>query len=291
VTSRSPPRSATWLLERFGYGLRLEPLIGDLTEQFDGGRSRLWYWRQAMGTLIVDFLRGLRAHAPSFVVAVLVGYALTWLWERGCSYALQPLYADLSAVSQHPWTTEALFRVAAMQMEGALGCALILATVWVVTRIHRAHPRAVLLAFVVALTAPRLPGIARLVLDAAMDSGSTVALAPVIMPTALQAVFTLAVGLWVIRGKRFAQLDRRTRFATVLAVAQALVIALLYRATLVGELPLPFTRPEWYALDILDLGSVGYLAVLLWRSSAHTRMTRHPELRADRGPRSPAAAL
>lgn len=280
MTFRPPPRSATWLLERFGCGSRLEPLIGDLAEQFDAGRSRSWYWRQAMGTLVVDFLRGLRACAPSFIVAVLVGCALTWLWQRGSSYALRPLYADLSAVSLHPWTAEALLRLAAMQMEAALGCALLFVTVWVVTRIHRAHPRAVLLAFVAALIAPRFPGVVRLVVDAAVSSESRVALAPVIMPTALQAVFTLAAGLWVIRAKRFTQLDRRTRVVTLLAVAQALVIALLYRAGLVGELPLPFARPEWYVLDILDVGSVGYLAVLLWRSSAHTRMTRHP----NRGP-------
>lgn len=57
MTSRPAPRAATWLLERVGGRSRFEPLIGDLVEQFEDGRSRLWYWWQAVGTLAIDLAR------------------------------------------------------------------------------------------------------------------------------------------------------------------------------------------------------------------------------------------
>jgi regulator of extracellular matrix RemA (YlzA/DUF370 family) len=297
VTSRLPPRPATWLLVRLGNSSRIDPLIGDLAEQFAEGRSRLWYWRQAAGALGLDLLRTLRTHAASFIAAVLTGCVLTSVWGFGISYVFHPLYTHLPEVTRHPWTAEALLRVAGMQLNGTLDCVLTFATVWLVTRAHQAHQRAVLLAFVVALTATRLPGIGRVVIDAATHSRMTINLVPVFVPTALQAAFTLVAGLWMIRTKCFAEVDRRTRVVAILMAAQAPIIALMYdarrvgaalaqmdrrtrcvaifatvqaylvalvyRARLAGALPL--ARPEWYALDLLDIASVAYLAYLLWR--------------------------
>jgi hypothetical protein len=304
VTSRLPPRPATWLLERLGTNSKIEPLLGDLAEQFAGGRSCSWYWRQALGAVGLDLLRTLRTHAGSFIAAVLAGCVLTSVWEFGISYAFHPLYTTLPRVARHPWTAEALLRVAGLQMNGAVNCGLTFTTVWLVTRVHQAHQRAVLLAFVVALTSTRIPGIARIVIDAATHSRMTIQLIPVFVPTALEAVFTLVAGLWMIRTKCFAEADRRTRVVAILLAAQAPIIALVYdarrvgaalarmdrqtrcvaisatvlaylvalvyRARLVGALPL--ARPEWYVLDLMDIAGLAYLACLLWRPTA-TRIT------------------
>lgn len=68
-----PPRLARWLLERFGTASRLHSLVGDLAEEYANGRSEAWYWQQALGTVALDFLRSLRAHPFSFIVAVITG--------------------------------------------------------------------------------------------------------------------------------------------------------------------------------------------------------------------------
>jgi hypothetical protein len=263
VISREPPRPATWLLERLGGIVDFDPLIGDLAEQFAQGRSRYWYWRQTTAVLGLELVRILRTHALSFVAAVLAGDALTQAWMLCSSYAFQPLYARLPHVTGHPWTAAALLWVAGMQLNAISNTVLTFATVWMVIRVHRAHQRAVLLVFVLALTVPRLPGIARLLMDAATHARFTFALVPLIVPTALQAVYTLAVGLWAIRTERFAEMDRWTRYVTVLTIAQSVLVAIIYHARLVGALPL--ARPEWAVLDGLDIASIGYLGYLLWR--------------------------
>ena len=68
-----PPRLARWLLERFGTASRLHSLIGDLAEEYANGRSGAWYWQQALGTVALDFLRALRTHPLSFIVATITG--------------------------------------------------------------------------------------------------------------------------------------------------------------------------------------------------------------------------
>jgi hypothetical protein len=263
VIPREPPRPAAWLLVRLGGVSDLDPLVGDLAEQFAQGRSRYWYWWQTTGVLGLELLRFLRTHGLSFVAAVLVGDALTQGWRLGSSYAFQPFYAHLPQVTSHTWTVTALLWVAGMQLNAISNAVLTFATVWMVIRVHRAHQRAVLMVFVLALTAPRLPGIARLLIDAATHGRFTFALVPLIVPTALQAVYTLAEGLWAIRMERFAAMDRWTRCVTVLAILLSVLVAIIYPVRLAGALPL--ARPECAVLDGLDIVSIGYLAYLLWR--------------------------
>lgn len=44
----NPPKLATWLLDRLGFATQNPALVGDLLEEFRGGRSRGWYWRQTL---------------------------------------------------------------------------------------------------------------------------------------------------------------------------------------------------------------------------------------------------
>lgn len=270
MSSGTAPRVATWLLERIGGRSRYDPLIGDLIEQFEQGHSRLWYWRQAVGTLAIDLARTLRLQAFSFTAAVAAGCTLIWVCHAGYSYALQPLHENLSTVSLHPWAAPAVLRAAGIAMCGLLADALILATAWAVTRIHRAHPRGVLSVFAAAVTVQYVPGLARLAIHAATDPRFTTALVSrhlhLMMPVAWQALCILAAGLWMIRRPRFTATGRSTYFVAILAVSLCVLAGVTRAAGLVGELSL--TLHQQYLSDALNIGSVAYLVLLLWRPSA-----------------------
>jgi hypothetical protein len=293
MSSRTVPRVATWLLERVGGRSRFEPLIGDLVEQFEAGHSRLWYWRQAVGALAIDLAQMLRLQAFSFIAAVAVGSVLIRLADAGYSYVFQPFHEHLSAVSH--WSAEAVLRVAGVEICGVLANALIFATAWVVTRIHRAHPRAVLSVCAAAVTVQYLPGLARLVTRAATDPRFT---SPVVslhlhlmMPVAWQALCILAAGLWVVRRPRFTGMEPRARgltcFTAILAASLCVLAGLARAAGLVGELT--YTLHEQYLFDVLNIGSVAYLILLLWRPNPASRMAGRPTTDAGGGPRAESA--
>jgi hypothetical protein len=46
MSERVPPKLASWLLKRCGFRFHGESLEGDLFEQYQEGRSRVWYWEQ-----------------------------------------------------------------------------------------------------------------------------------------------------------------------------------------------------------------------------------------------------
>jgi hypothetical protein len=51
MSLREPPALATWLLQHLGSGYHGESLAGDLFEEYQLGRSRLWYWRQTAAVI------------------------------------------------------------------------------------------------------------------------------------------------------------------------------------------------------------------------------------------------
>ena len=77
-----PPRLATWLLKRMLSSPTRESLIGDLVERHRGGRSSLWYWRQALLAIVIDSFREVRDHKLLVIRATSVGIAVVWLLGR-----------------------------------------------------------------------------------------------------------------------------------------------------------------------------------------------------------------
>jgi hypothetical protein len=75
VTARRPPRLASWVLDHLGMRYRRESLTGDLFEEYQQGRSQLWYWRQVVAAVFAARTRPIRA---SFVLLILkiFGYTL-----------------------------------------------------------------------------------------------------------------------------------------------------------------------------------------------------------------------
>ena len=250
-------------------------------EQFSGGRSSGWYWRQTTAALGLGLFQTLRTHGLSFIAAVLAGCAFNALWLLGSAHVFAPYFANLTRIRAHPWSTQGIEHLAGMQFSAMSNTVLTCLSVWLVTHVHRAHRRAALLAFVLALTAQHVPDIARLVIDANVHSVDASAWAAVLVPTGLQGTFTLVVGLWAIRGERFSQMDRRRRLIVILVALQASIVALIYHVRLIGALPL--SRPQWYVLDALDIAAVAYVAVILWRPFTASSTTASPEVQSGMG--------
>lgn len=57
MKTSQPPTLATKLLERLAPGPHGDALAGDLIEQYREGRSRAWYWRQALLGIVICLLK------------------------------------------------------------------------------------------------------------------------------------------------------------------------------------------------------------------------------------------
>jgi len=91
MTSKHPPRLATWMLRRFGSGPDNEALIGDLTEQYVKKDSVMWFWRQAMKAIPISFAREIRSHKLVAARALLTGWGI-WIL---CLLTLFPFLGSL----------------------------------------------------------------------------------------------------------------------------------------------------------------------------------------------------
>ena len=116
---RKPPRFATSLLVRFGRPS--DPGVGDVLEQFQAGKSRVWYWRQVVGLIVHAAVDDLQ-QAPALVVRMMIaGLLLTmiapqiitviiriisfdrWLFVRGFGWFYRNGYGLPRSVATHPW--------------------------------------------------------------------------------------------------------------------------------------------------------------------------------------------
>src|SRR5678816_4865744 len=67
-----PPRLATWLLKRFGKESTTEAILGDLTERFETGKSRSWYWKQVAIAAVACARCDLQAYAFGAAIALIL---------------------------------------------------------------------------------------------------------------------------------------------------------------------------------------------------------------------------
>ena len=91
MTMREPPRLAAWLLQRLVASARSQPLLGDLFEEYQTGRTSAWYWRETIVALLLfagrEALGHLR-HRGGLVILRLVAQfgLLIWLIALSESY-------------------------------------------------------------------------------------------------------------------------------------------------------------------------------------------------------------
>ena len=77
MNTSQPPRAARFLLERLAPPN--ESLVGDLAEAYRGGRSDLWYWRQAVGAIVTGGIREVQAHPVAVIRSLLIGWTTVWV--------------------------------------------------------------------------------------------------------------------------------------------------------------------------------------------------------------------
>jgi hypothetical protein len=128
VKPTNPPALATKLLESLVAERTSEALLGDLIEQYAGGRSRAWYWRQVILALVISAGREVRTRKLQTVSAVVVGYV------TGAS--LFYFTTSLAARFVRGYTAYLVFLPLAFVSAAASG--------WI---LRRSHPRAMVLIF------------------------------------------------------------------------------------------------------------------------------------------------
>lgn len=159
-----PPRGATWLITRLGCGPTVESLLGDLIEEFGGGRSRLWYWRQAIAAIVIGFGQEIRAHSVLAARAVLTGSSVLVLFGW---LVADPLFEQASRVA----VARGLISIGTMNQYEALGWMAIgslgfAGSGWMVSRLHRPNHRPMVLLFASFTTVLQLPRLCELIVDA-----------------------------------------------------------------------------------------------------------------------------
>jgi hypothetical protein len=73
-----PPVVATWLLDHL-CAERNEALAGDLVEEYFGGRSAGWYWRQVMAAIAIGGVQRVRVGWPAVMFAAFWTAVSPWL--------------------------------------------------------------------------------------------------------------------------------------------------------------------------------------------------------------------
>jgi hypothetical protein len=144
-----PPSLAMAILMRLGP--REEPLVGDLVEEYTTGRSRLWFWRQALAAVAAGTIRGIRRQPLRTVGAMTTGWAVLLLLFG----LVGDRAADGLASLVWNWDRQTLgygtgicwpFQICA-GLVSYTGFAL---SAWVVARLHRDNP-AMLLGYLMSV--------------------------------------------------------------------------------------------------------------------------------------------
>lgn len=147
MTSRPPPRIATWLLQRCLRGRHAESLLGDLLELHQAGKSNGWYWRQVFSAISANFVEALRASGRALILAIVMGWAAIFLWRELNSVFIaysDDIYGALRRASVARderlliiWSLGALLRFVSFVAIG-----------WLVARLNTRHPTLTVAMFV-----------------------------------------------------------------------------------------------------------------------------------------------
>jgi hypothetical protein len=149
-----PPVVATWLLRHFGCSANNDAVIGDLDERYRRGRSRTWYWRQVLSTIVVSFVKEAWIHKCPTFTAIVTG-CLVFVVSRYALNARRELLSALATWSKywrHDWIT-----ITVQILETTLSGVL---TGWLVARLHNRNRMAMVLTCAAYLTCIQLAWVA-----------------------------------------------------------------------------------------------------------------------------------
>jgi hypothetical protein len=160
MTSKQPPRIATWMLKRFGSGPNNDALLGDLAEEYAQKNSAAWYWRQVMKAIPVSLFKEIRGHKWVAARALLIGWGMWVLggmsifplafYGTNLGFAFEPSHPFGSAWS-FMWMP--VLGPAGLHRSSYLALAIALPLIvgaicgWLVARFHRDQRTVVVLLF------------------------------------------------------------------------------------------------------------------------------------------------
>lgn len=192
MRSARPPAAATWLLRKLG--CTNDALTGDLIEEYLHGRSGAWYWRQVLFAIAVGFGREVRSHKLLTLRAVAVGWVASCVLIYGVEMPVWRLYAQVlltRGLSIGVWWRHYYLYPAPL-----MTCFLAAAAGWTVSRFHRAHRFAMVLAFLLSVQLWLVPEFFRLGADALGNRRFLPYLLSHLLDFIVVTVGTLVGGLW-----------------------------------------------------------------------------------------------
>jgi hypothetical protein len=144
-STQQPPRLARWLLKHFGSSSDNEALLGDLAEQYVEKGRPAWYWRQAIGAILVDFFKEIRGNKWLAARGLLTGWAVSIVFNKTVvpglvdmffygPWATSPITAEFRNL--YPFISSAPLPFLTGMLSG-----------WLVGRLHRSHQTPVVLLF------------------------------------------------------------------------------------------------------------------------------------------------
>jgi hypothetical protein len=145
MSSSQPPRVARWLLEGWARSPNRESLVGDLFEQYHGGRSASWFWRQTARVLVIGVATELWQHKllTAFVTLLsaylgdIYTFSRVWVWVWRVHQLWYPhvINSRLSWMVVNPWA----YRLRPYDWTSEIAWCAILAAMSVI--LTRWHPR------------------------------------------------------------------------------------------------------------------------------------------------------
>ena len=207
MRSSRPPGLATWWLEHLCFGSRNDFLVGDLIEEYGRGRSRVWYWKQVLAALLVNFYRELCSHPLLALRAAATVWSVWYLYGFVFGSSLHQLLIPLPPATGFMWL-----------VAGCIGWAGI---GWIVARLHRKHKATMLLVFAISVAMCRLPWFYTLLIDAL----GNVRYRPYLLNEFLELILTfigiLLGGLWAVTGETGASARKRHLTSSLVQVRSA----------------------------------------------------------------------
>jgi len=154
--------ASVWLLEAFNVDENSPFLAGDLAEDFSGGRSRVWLWRQVLAAIAFAIAKEISDHKLSTLRAVIAGEAAIWFSSIALGKALySPMFKLLTGVSPGPPFYGFFFL--------PLSITVFILGGWIAARFHRGHRTALVLLFAALqftlMAAQMVPDLPRLLVD------------------------------------------------------------------------------------------------------------------------------
>jgi hypothetical protein len=171
-------------------------------EEYQHGRSRAWFWKQALIAIVVSFYTEIRAHRLLTLRALVVG------WTVWCSYAFLK-----SWLFSGPFFEILAYRLPLAFGHGSPGglvwwilrLSAWAGSGWVVARLHRNHATTMVLAFTVPVFLWKLqilPWTCHLVVDAMVEPRYRLELLAELMGIVLPPTCTLLGGLSTASAER-----------------------------------------------------------------------------------------